>query len=351
MFIVLRGFFSRAAYNLIMKISIKWVLLFVLGHFLTSWALISYFEPGSEYARLDTYWWFYIVTVTTVGYGDFSPSLFGTRFITAFYVMPVGIAVAGAVIGKIAALVAETSTKMERGLMHLHLKDHTVVVGDGSPHTIALLKNLIADPTVGQVVLLSERESNPLNGNLDGFVSGDVADEVIQKRACLSTAKRVIVLGDSDIVVSGRTIAVMDCVSATAEIIAYFQHEETSNRMNRQTDARVRTVTSVSMDLVVQEALDPGASGFVKELLRNGEGGTYMRMEVPEGVETTWLGLCVLLMEHDLNPMSLYVAPDDPDVIPKGSTPVHAGDIIAVAAENRAQLEKIDWSRLQSKAA
>lgn len=349
MLVLLRGRFARLAFKVINQITWQQVFLVIGIHFLTSWFGVLLFERGAEYAQPDTYWWFYIVTITTVGYGDFSPSELGSRLVVALYVMPVGIAIAGAIIGKIAAFVVEISEKMQRGKMTLHIENHTIVIGDNSPHTIDLLKNLIADESVGKVVLVSDREHNPLNGALAGFVSGDVSDEDVQLRASFATAARVIVLGADDTTVTGRTIAVMDCVPTTTQIVAYFQHESAAVRMNNQTDDRVRTVASVSMDLVVQETLDPGAAGFVKELLRNGEGGTYMRLVVPAGVYTTWAELGYRFMLQDINPMTLYVN-NDPDAIPKGSTVVKAGDILAVAAADRAQLDAIDWSPLQKAA-
>jgi voltage-gated potassium channel len=325
---------------------IKWwhLLLFLIFHLSTSWLFTASFEPDAEYVQADTYWYFYFVCVTTLGFGDFSPTEIGSRAVLIFYVMPAGMVMIGAIIGKIAAVAVEMIDKTRRGLMQLNLENHTVVVGDGTKHTIALLRNLIADTSVGDVVLVSsELEFNPLSEDLTGFVSGDVDDDIVRKRACFATAKRIIVLGESDTMVTGRTISVMDCASATAEIIAYFQHDNGARQMNSQTDARVRTVSSVSMDLVVQEALDPGAAAFIKELLRNAEGGTYVRCVVPDGVRTTWSQLGAMLMDLDFNPLCLYVN-GKPVAMPKGKSPIGAGDCVGVAAENREQLDLIDWS-------
>lgn len=342
--------FRRRLWDFVVKNhdKVRWyhAFLTVLIHWLTSWGLIAWFEPNAEFVQADTYWWYYLVTVTTVGYGDFSPTDFWARMVAAYYVMLPGIAMMGVVIGKIAAVVVDTADKIRRGMMTLDIEDHSIVVGDGSEHTLALLRNLIADPSVGGVVLVSAREENPMNGALAGFVSGDINDELVQRRACFRTARRVIVLGSDDTTVTGRTIAVMDCAGPETKIIAYLQHETAARRLNAQTDDRVRTVSSVSMDLVVQEALDPGAAAFIKELLRNGEGGTYVRCLLPEGVETTWAQLGAVLMSCDLNPLCLYVD-GSPVAMPKGKHPVKAGDCIGVAAGSRIDLEKIDWSLLQ----
>lgn len=325
-----------------------WIILFIIFHWNSAWLIHSWAEPGAEYVQYDVFWYYYFISVTTIGFGDFSPALFWSRMFTVFYVGLPGIALMGVVIGKIAAVFVDTADKIRRGQMQLHLTNHTIVVGDGSAHTLDLLRNLIADPTVGEVVLVSPREHNPMNGELGGFVSGDISDGVTQKHACFKAAHRVIVLADDDTTVIGRTITVMDCAGEETEIIAYFQHESSAKRLNAQTDDRVRTVASVSMDLVVQEALDPGAAAFVKELLRNGEGGTYVRCIVPEGVSTTWAKLGSLLMDLDFNPLCLYVN-GTPVAMPKGMSPIRAGDCVGVAAEDRSQLERIDWTSLQQR--
>jgi voltage-gated potassium channel len=43
--------------------------------FLTSWAAMSLVEPaGSDIVLPGTYWWYFVVTSATVGYGDFFPT-------------------------------------------------------------------------------------------------------------------------------------------------------------------------------------------------------------------------------------------------------------------------------------
>lgn len=350
MLLFLRGRFLRVVFRHLNTITWRELVLVLAIHFVTSWVLCFSAEPNAEYVQADTFWWFYLVTITTVGYGDFSPSEFWSRLVVAIYIMPIGISMMGVVIGKIAAALVDFADKIRRGLMDLDIEDHSIVVGDGSQHTIDLLRNLILDTTVGKVVLVSVRDTNPLNGELDGFVSGDVNDPIIQARACFTKAKRVIVLGDDDTTVTGRTIAVMACTTEDTEIVAYFQHGSSALRLDTQTPERVRTVASVSMDLVVQEVLDPGAAAFVKELLRNGQGGTYVRCLVPDGVQTTWAKLGAMLMELDLNPLCLYVD-GTPVAMPKGSSPIKAGDCLGIAVEQRSDLDSIDWNMLRLQAA
>ena len=202
MFVLLRKQLLRTITYFIQEVPLWKIALLIFFHCVSSWALVLLFEPGAEYARADTYWYFYFVTAATVGYGDFSPDTFGSRLVVTLYVMPIGIAILGVVIGKVASLIAEISEKVRTGKMHFTMSGHTVVVGDSSSRTTSLLKNILADETVGDVILLSPQASNPFQKREAGFVSGRIEDAAVCEQACLSQAARIIILADDDAAVA-----------------------------------------------------------------------------------------------------------------------------------------------------
>ena len=54
--------------------------------------------------------YFSVITLTTVGYGDFSPATFAGRLFTIFYVL-IGVGIIVALISRIAANAAEVRTE------------------------------------------------------------------------------------------------------------------------------------------------------------------------------------------------------------------------------------------------
>ena len=50
--------------------------------FLTSWLAMALVEPaGTGIAAPGTYWWYFLVTSATVGYGDVAPVTYGGRVV------------------------------------------------------------------------------------------------------------------------------------------------------------------------------------------------------------------------------------------------------------------------------
>ena len=70
------------------------------AHLLLSWLGFAAADED-KLSDFQTFWYFYAVTVTTIGYGDFTPGTTAGRLVTVFWVMPGGIALFTAVIAKL----------------------------------------------------------------------------------------------------------------------------------------------------------------------------------------------------------------------------------------------------------
>jgi len=173
------GYFTIVINSLKIKIKKKRM----LYAYIFTFSLEScYFEPkGTEFVAADVYWWFYSVTATTVGYGDFSPATLGGR-ITAFIVMIGGITAMSGVFAKLASTFLNFWNKRKTGMAQLKQTDHVIVIGDGSNRTSKVVSNLLADTTSAEVVLISHLEKNTTDTTL--FVHGEITDPIVQKRAC-----------------------------------------------------------------------------------------------------------------------------------------------------------------------
>ena len=73
-------------------------LIFVL-HSLVTWLLLLVFGE-LELIKAGNYFYYYIVTTSTVGYGDLSPQTTSGKWVVSIFQIPFGLALFGAVLGK-----------------------------------------------------------------------------------------------------------------------------------------------------------------------------------------------------------------------------------------------------------
>ena len=109
---------SRLAKLLYVRVvGLTWDIVFFMTafHFAVSWILIDSVS-GENISSGDIFWYFYITTATTVGYGDYSPTTEAGRLITVLWIMPGGIALFTTVIAKVIQFISNRWRKGMRGL-------------------------------------------------------------------------------------------------------------------------------------------------------------------------------------------------------------------------------------------
>ena len=108
--------------------SLKVLLLFLcLVWYATSGYL--YFELP---AKPDLHWsdalWWTLVTMTTVGYGDYFPESTAGRYLVGLPTMIFGIGFLGFIISELAAKFIESRSRRLQGMENTKAKDHIIIV-------------------------------------------------------------------------------------------------------------------------------------------------------------------------------------------------------------------------------
>ncbi|MBJ7453104.1 MAG: ion transporter, partial [Blastococcus sp.] len=97
--------------------------------FALSWLAMALVEPaGSEIVHPDTYWWYFVITSATVGYGDVFPVSTGGRIVGVFVVVG-GIVTLTLLFTQLADALQSIRGRRTRGVVALDLSEHVVLIG------------------------------------------------------------------------------------------------------------------------------------------------------------------------------------------------------------------------------
>jgi voltage-gated potassium channel len=178
-----RAFFSETLSQLFLYIAI------VIGIGTIS---ILFFE--SDLTVEEAVWWC-IVTLTTVGYGDITPTTWGGRVVAALLMM-FGIGLLGIFSATIASILIQEKLLEEKGMSSYCFQNHMIVCG-WNHRAQVIIRELQSDPasTQSEIILIAEIESKPIEVEQISFIKGAVNDETLQ-RANLAEASTIIILGD-----------------------------------------------------------------------------------------------------------------------------------------------------------
>jgi voltage-gated potassium channel len=179
---------------------------FIVLAVLLSSAGFWYFEgetQGDEpLSYLDALWWS-LVTMTTVGYGDYFPKTMAGRFFVALPVMLIGGAILGYAVSAITTFLMESKSRELRGMSNQNVKNHIVIINyPGEAKVVDLVEELRQGRAKDrEIVLLTDQiEMHPaaLIDRHIRFVHGSPINETALERASIHHADDAIVLARSD---------------------------------------------------------------------------------------------------------------------------------------------------------
>ncbi len=196
---------------------------FVLILFFIGLLAFIYFAEKETNGNINTFFdviWYSLVTVTTVGYGDISPTTVFGR-IGGIVLLLVGVIGFAAVSGKVASVLFDRQLKRDRGRIKLkNISNHVIICGWKNNFERILEGVLRSNPdlTLDKIVLINTTSAENME-NLRSktefkhinYINGDHTQESTLLMANIIKASRVLVLADysqdySQLEIDSRTV-------------------------------------------------------------------------------------------------------------------------------------------------
>lgn len=317
-------------------------------HFLTFYVA---FLLASETKIIEIWPYFWMVVVSTLGFGDFYPTTFW-GMVTLIFMVPTGIGIFGLTFGKIVTSVSSAFRKRMIGMGNYDLEDHIVVLGWQGEGSRKMVHQLYGDMPDQEIVICTQKDmENPMPDHVR-FIKGDsLTSEDLLERANIAKASRVIVYAENDDQTMAAGLAAYtktrDDFGRKEHIVAYFQKESVAN-LFKQNCPTAEAFVSVSIEMLVRAARDPGASRVTSKLVNSLDGPTQFSVVIPNHKKEMLFGNLFDYFKDCHDATLLGVANDATGDNLTLNAPnkhlVQSGDILYYMSNLRIHPDTIKWS-------
>jgi voltage-gated potassium channel len=258
--------------------------------FLTSWPLMALAEPAdSAIVEPANYWWYFVVTAATVGYGDLYPETAAGHAVGA-YVIVGGIATLTTVFARLATALEQAKGRRMQGAITAENSNHIVLLGYTPGRTEQIVDELIAEDSTGIVLCaFDDVPTHPMSDRDVTFVRGDLTDDGVLRRAGVQRAFSVLVDVRDDNEALTVTLTA-DHVAEGAHLVVALR-DIGKIRQLRYVNESVRCVQWHSPHMITEELKDPGITEIYTQLMSHTGADTYS-VRLPESLGQVQVDRC-----------------------------------------------------------
>ncbi|GAB3298219.1 ion channel [Parasphingorhabdus pacifica] len=325
-------------FRLLVRFSVLWSwwtpIAVTMSVFITSWPLMALVEPaGSTLVQPANYWWYFVVTAATVGYGDFYPESSWGHLVGA-YVIVGGIVTLTTVFTRMASVLEQVKGRRMRGSGDVELAHHNVVLGYEPERTERIVRELLTDSERG--VVLTAREdcpTHPMPEDSVEFVRGELTDPDVLRRAGVHRARAVLVDGRDDNDALAIAVTVGHVVSG-AHIVVTLRNME-RDALLKYVDESIRCVQWHTPRMITEELTSPGIAEVYAQLMTAGGANTYST-ELPESMGAVRVEQCQAALGKNFGATVLAArGAEDLHVNPDWSVELPAGAVLYYVSPRR----------------
>ena len=275
--------------NSFFQVGLGLLITMILGGIILQWL-----ETGDISKGNNPFWWA-IVTMTTVGYGDFSPETPGGR-IFAVFIMFAGITLVSLLTASISSIFVAQKIREGKGLEKLNISDHIVLCGwnSNTGNLMNSIQKLNHEKHLDLVLVneLSEEEVNQIKSRFTKlnilFVSGDYTQEETLLKASVTTSNTVIIIpnniNNEDGLHDEKTIfatLTIKSIDSSIRVVAYLLERENLTHIKRAEADEVVISDDFSLNILASHVVDPGVPQLSNHLVNADSSSRFVRKQIP----------------------------------------------------------------------
>lgn len=223
--------------------------------------------------------YFYVVTGSSVGYGDFSPGTDAGKLFTALWVIPGAISIFAFLVGKIIATISSKARRKMNGYGNYSTKTgHIVILGHVRGQTERLLEETARLHGTRDIIIVATEDLSGQQSGWDFVRATNLSNTSDLERSGVAGAEYVVVLGASDEESMAASLAVAS-MGLSGHCVAYFRDAGPARLVTAHCP-NIEVVTSTSVEQVARALSDPGAGEVLRRLVNTDVGATLNSIEM-----------------------------------------------------------------------
>jgi voltage-gated potassium channel len=255
--------------------------------------------------------WYSVISVTTIGYGDFSAQTGWARLSTFVFIVMIGLSAFSVFFGMVIDSVSEFALQRQKGLGSVMAHEHVLIVNFPSASRVqGVVEELRSDPGhhAREIVIVTDQvEQLPFRLENVSFVQGGPLQEETYQRANIMAATMAIVLSpsyndaNSDALVASAA-SVIDTLKPDIHIVGECIDEKHRKLFSAVRCDAIVSGLQIASNLLVQEVDDPGVTQMIDVITSNLRGDTLFSAAVDgSGTDRSYGELAKALLDREVN--------------------------------------------------